>query len=89
MIQTIVTMKRTIVTLRNQQMFQALNLPRAAPRGSSALSAIFLLIGPALRVAKAYEKRSPAANADLRALGIEPTTFNRFLSARRDFDTLD
>jgi len=89
MIQTIVTMKKTIVTLRNQQMFQALNLPRTASKGSSSLSGIFLLIGPALRVARAYEKRSPAANADLRALGIEPATFNRILSARRDLDTLD
>jgi len=83
MIQTIVTMKKTIVTLKSQPMSHAINLIRAAPKGGSSLTVIFPLIGPALRVAKAYEKRAGAADADLRALGIEPTTFNSILAVRR------
>ena len=64
----------------------ALNLTRVAPKGGSSLTAIFSLIGPALRVARAFEKRSQAADADLRAIGIKPAAFDRILSARRDLE---
>lgn len=67
-------------------MSHAINLTRVAPKGGSFLTAIFSLVGPSLRVARAYEKRSQPADADLRALGIKPTTFDRILSARREFD---
>ena len=62
----------------------AINLPRIAPKGGSLLTTIFSLIGPSLRVARAYEKRSRPAEADLRAIGIKPATFDRILPARRD-----
>jgi hypothetical protein len=88
-IQTIVTMRKAIVTLRSQPMSHALDLTRVAPKGGSYLTAIFSLIGPALRVARAYEKRSGAADADLRALGIDPTAFDRISPARRDFKALN
>ena len=64
-------------------MSHAINLTRAASKGGNSLTVIFSLIGPSLRIARAYEKRSQPANADLRAIGIEPTTFDRISSARR------
>ena len=67
----------------------AINLPRVAPKGGSLLTVIFSLIGPSLRVARAYEKRSRPADADLRAIGIKPTAFDRILSARRDFEATE
>jgi len=67
-------------------MSHAINLTRAASKGGNSLTAIFSLIGPALRIARAYEKRSRPADANQRAIGIESAAFDRILSARRDLE---
>jgi len=68
-------------------MSHAINLTRVASKGGNSLTVIFSLIGPALRISRAYEKRSRPAGADLRAIGIESTAFDRILSARRDLES--
>jgi len=51
------------------------------PAGRSAWFNIFSLIGPAMRVARAVEHHAHADEADLRALGLKRSDFDRVLAA--------
>jgi hypothetical protein len=51
--------------------------------GRSAWVNVFSLIGPAIRVARAVEQRTRPSEADVRALGLKRSDFDRVLAAER------
>ena len=63
-------------------MSHTLNLTRFAPAGHRSLTAIFALIGPAVRNARAVEAGSKPLDADLRTLGVKRSAFDRILAAK-------
>jgi len=64
-------------------MAHSLDLTHFRPAGRGAWVNIFPLIGPAIRVSRAVERRSKPSEADLRALGLKRSDFDRVLAAER------
>jgi len=64
-------------------MAHSLDLTHFGTAGRSAWVNIFSLIGPAIRVARAVEQRSRPSEADLRALSLKSSDFDRVLASER------
>ncbi|MDP2619759.1 MAG: hypothetical protein Q8P46_06225 [Hyphomicrobiales bacterium] len=70
-------------------MSHTLGLTHFGAAGRSAWGNIFSLIGPAIRVARAVEQRNRPSEADLRALSLKPSDFDRVLAAERSVPAVE
>lgn len=64
-------------------MSHTLDLTHFGFSGRRAWYSVFSLIGPATRVARAVEQQARPSAADLRALGLKRSDFDRVLAAER------
>lgn len=65
-------------------MSHTLDLSHFGLFGRSERGSFFSLIGPAIRIARAVESRRMPREADLRALRLKKSDFQRVLAGERD-----